>query len=165
VPIGYDPGAWTPLFEGIVAAAAALTGLLFVAVSINLAAILKSKVLPRRALETLTFLVGLVFLSVFMLVPGPSRTALGIELTGLGVATGAPLLLARLRTVREPDDPLIWSVGPAALIVGASLPMVIAGVTLMTGGGGGLYWLLPEVLLALLGAVTNAWVLLVEIHR
>jgi hypothetical protein len=53
----------------------------------------------------------------------------------------------------------------AALIVGASLPMVIAGVTLMAGGGGGLYWLLPEVLLALLGAVTNAWVLLVEIHR
>jgi modulator of FtsH protease len=43
--------------------------------------------------------------------------------------------------------------------------MVIAGVTLMAGGGGGLYWLLPEVLLALLGAVTNAWVLLVEIHR
>ena len=165
MPIGYDPGAWTSLFEGIVAAAAALTGLLFVAVSINLAAILKSKVLPRRALETLTFLVGLVFLSVFMLVPGPSRTALGIELTCLGVAIGAPLLLARLRTVREPDDPLIWSVGPAALIVGASLPMVIAGVTLMTGGGGGLYWLLPEVLLALVGAVTNAWVLLVEIHR
>ena len=73
--------------------------------------------------------------------------------------------MARLRTPRDPDDPLIWTVGPAALIVGASLPMVIAGVTLMAGGGGGLYWLLPEVLLALLGAVTNAWVLLVEIHR
>jgi modulator of FtsH protease len=100
-----------------------------------------------------------------MLVPEPSRTTLGIELACLGVAIGVPLLMARLRTPRDPDDPLIWTVGPAALIVGASLPMVIAGVTLMAGGGGGLYWLLPEVLLALLGAVTNAWVLLVEIHR
>ena len=149
--VGYNPSAWTSLFEGTVAAAASLTGLLFVAVSINLSAILQSKVLPRRALETLSFLVGLVFLSVFMLVPEPSRTTLGIELACLGVAIGVPLLMARLRT--------------AALIVGASLPMVIAGVTLMAGGGGGLYWLLPEVLLALLGAVTNAWVLLVEIHR
>ncbi len=163
--VGYNPSAWTSLFEGTVAAAASLTGLLFVAVSINLSAILQSKVLPRRALETLSFLVGLVFLSVFMLVPEPSRTTLGIELACLGVAIGVPLLMARLRTPRDPDDPLIWTVGPAALIVGASLPMVIAGVTLMAGGGGGLYWLLPEVLLALLGAVTNAWVLLVEIHR
>ena len=78
--VGYNPSAWTSLFEGTVAAAASLTGLLFVAVSINLSAILQSKVLPRRALETLSFLVGLVFLSVFMLVPEPSRTTLGIEL-------------------------------------------------------------------------------------
>jgi hypothetical protein len=136
-----------------------------VAVSINLSPILKSKVLPRRALETLSLLMGLVFLSVFMLVPGSSRTTLGIELACLGVVIGAPLLLTRLRTARNPDDPLVWTVGPAALIVGATLPMVIAGVTLMAGSGGGLFWLLPEVLLALLGAVINAWVLLVEIHR
>lgn len=164
VSVGYSASAWSPLFEGI-AAAAALTGLLFVAVSINLTAILQSKGLPLRALETLSFLVGLVFLSVFMLVPGPSRDTLGIELTGLGVAIGAPLLLARLRTPRNVDDPFIWTAGPAALIVGASLPMVMAGSTLLAGAGGGLYWLLPEILLALLGAVTNAWVLLVEIHR
>ena len=165
MPAGYNPSVWAPLFEGTVAAAASLTGLLFVAVSINLSAILKSKVLPRRALETLALLMGLVFLSVFMLVPGPSRATLGIELACLGVAIGAPLLVARLRTARDPHDPLIWSVGPAALIVGASLPMVIAGVTLMASGGGGLFWLLPEVLLAFLGAATNAWVLLIEIHR
>jgi modulator of FtsH protease len=162
---GYDPSAWSTLFEGTIAAAASLTGLLFVAVSINLKAILESKVLPRRALETLSFLMGLVFLSVFMLVREPSRTTLGVELVCLGVALGAPLLLGRLRSSRTPGEPFLWTVGPAALIVGASLPMVLAGVTLMVGSGGGLYWLLPEVLLALLGAVTNAWVLLVEIHR
>ncbi len=165
MPVGYNPSAWTSLFESIAAAAASLSGLLFVAVSIILKAILQSKGLPQRALETLSFLVGLVFLSVFMLVPGPGRTTLGIELIGLGVVIGAPLLLARLRTARSPDDPLIWTAGPVALIIGASLPMVIAGATLMVGSGGGLFWLLPEILLALLGAVSNAWVLLVEIHR
>jgi modulator of FtsH protease len=165
VSVGYNPSAWSSLFEGVIAAAASLTGLLFVAVSINLSAILQSKVLPRRALETLSLLMGLVFLSVFMLVPAPSPTTLGIQLTCLGTAIGVPLLVARLRTAREPDDPLIWTAGPAAVILGASLPMVIAGVTLIAGGGGGLFWLVPEVLSALLGAVINAWVLLVEIHR
>ena len=37
----YDPAAWVPFFTAIIAAAAGLTGLLFVAVSINLDRILK----------------------------------------------------------------------------------------------------------------------------
>jgi hypothetical protein len=32
-------------------------------------------------------------------------------------------------------------------------------------GGGGLYWLAPTALLGIVGAVYNAWVLLVEIVR
>lgn len=39
--LGYAPAAWTAFFTAMIAAAAALTGLLFVAVSINLALILK----------------------------------------------------------------------------------------------------------------------------
>jgi modulator of FtsH protease len=54
-------------------ASASLTGLLFVAVSINLPAIVKSKVLPLRALETLSLLMTLVLLSIFVLAPGQGR--------------------------------------------------------------------------------------------
>jgi hypothetical protein len=32
-------------------------------------------------------------------------------------------------------------------------------------GGGGLYWLVPELILGFVGSVVNAWILLVEIHR
>jgi hypothetical protein len=32
----YDPAAWVPFFTAMIAAAAGLTGLLFVAISINL---------------------------------------------------------------------------------------------------------------------------------
>jgi len=45
----YDPAAWVPFFTAIIAAAAGLTGLLFVAVSINLDRILKgARFLPAR---------------------------------------------------------------------------------------------------------------------
>jgi hypothetical protein len=48
---GYDLAYWEPFFSAIIAAAAALTGLLFVAVSINLDRITKGRQVspgPRR---------------------------------------------------------------------------------------------------------------------
>ena len=70
-------------------AAAALTGLIFVAVSINLAQILNDRRLPIRAAETLSVLLGLPLLSVFILVPGQPRAALGTEIGVLGLLMAA----------------------------------------------------------------------------
>ena len=39
----------------------------------------------------------------------------------------------------------------------------MAGVSLALHGGGGFYWLAPAALLGIIGAVYNAWVLLVVI--
>ena len=53
----YDPDVWQSFFVAVISAAAALTGLLFVAVSINLDKILKGRsYLPARAAETLASL-------------------------------------------------------------------------------------------------------------
>ena len=54
----YDPEQWHDLFVAVAGASAALLGLLFVAVSINLERILSYKGLPERALETLLLLLG-----------------------------------------------------------------------------------------------------------
>ncbi len=43
--------------------------------------------------------------------------------------------------------------------------LAIAGVSLAAGAGGGLYWWPVAVLVAYTAALTNAWVLLVEILR
>lgn len=43
--------------------------------------------------------------------------------------------------------------------------MIIAGISLGAGGGGGLYWLVPELILGLTGVALNAWILLVEVMR
>jgi hypothetical protein len=45
------------------------------------------------------------------------------------------------------------------------LAVLVVGVSLLLGAGGGLYRLVPGVLLCLLVAVLDAWVLLVEILR
>jgi hypothetical protein len=43
--------------------------------------------------------------------------------------------------------------------------LVVAGGTLLAQAGGGLYWLVPSVLAALIFGLGNTWVLLVEILR
>jgi hypothetical protein len=42
---------------------------------------------------------------------------------------------------------------------------VIGGLSVLFEAGGGLYWIAAGVILAIVGAVANAWVLLVEILR
>ncbi|HKR71720.1 MAG TPA: hypothetical protein VJT16_23010 [Streptosporangiaceae bacterium] len=156
---------WHDLYVAIAGAAAALAGLLFVAVSINLSRILEFKVLPTRAVETLSIMIGLLLLAVVMLIPGQNRTALGTEILVLGLALTALLLPKRLLIRRNRDEPLSWTLTPLAIVAAGCLPMVAAGLSVLAGGGGGLYWLVAEIVLGFIGAIMNAWILLVEIHR
>ena len=90
---GYDPADWVPFFTAVIAAAASLTGLLFVAVSINLDKIIKGgKSLPARAAETLATLVLVVISSALTLIPQDTRL-LGLEI----VLVVLPMLVITVR--------------------------------------------------------------------
>jgi hypothetical protein len=60
------------------------------------------------------------------------------------------------------DGPLLLRLIFAA---GLTVSWFLAGVTLATGHGGGLYWLPAAFVLAIIIAAINAWVLLVEVLR
>jgi hypothetical protein len=47
----------------------------------------------------------------------------------------------------------------------AALLIAVAGLTLVLQAPGGLYWLVPGILLCTLRALMDSWVLLVEINR
>ena len=161
----YSPDQWSDLFVATAGAAAALTGLLFVAVSINLERILAFRGLPNRALATLVLLLEVTIASIFGLAPGQSTTTLGVELFAIGLIS----LTAVSLLIRKSFDPAHQSAGRMAGngTVGAlaTVPFVIAGLSLIAESGGGLYWVLAGIVGAILGGVTNAWVLLVEILR
>jgi modulator of FtsH protease len=162
--MGYDVEGWHDLFVASAGAAAALAGLVFVAVSINIENILKYAWLPARAFRTVAMLIVVVIVAIFGLVP-QSTDALGIELLVLGLLSCA--LLVRLWARHRPDRTVTkrGSFGEVLPDVLGTAPFVVAGVSVLAGTGGGLYWALAGVVLATVGAVLNAWVLLVEILR
>lgn len=160
----YDASAWTDLCVASAGASAALAGLVFVAVSINIERILQFPWLPARALETVLLLVGALLAALLTLAP-QSRTALGVELLVEGLAVAGVLAVLVARNPVGADSPHA-ALAPRLLplTVGA-VPFAVAGATLLAQAGGGLYWLLAGTVGALLAAVLNAWVLLVEILR
>ena len=84
--VGYATEDWHDLFVASAGAGAALAGLVFVAVSINIDRILKLDGVPERALQTVTLLVGVVVVSILGLAP-QSASTLGAEVAvwGLGM--------------------------------------------------------------------------------
>jgi len=161
----YDAEQWSDLFVAAAGASAALAGLLFVAVSLNLQRILRLPGLPERALLTLMLLLSVTVVSLLGLIPGQSHTALGVELLVQGLAWLAAAIPLMARSLPARDDPRSWLIGRVGLVLAALIPFVVGGATMLAEAGGGLYWTVAGMLLALIAGVTTAWVLLVEILR
>jgi len=166
VTTAYTAPAWAGFGTVVATAAVTLTGLLFVAVSINLQRILQYPNLPGRAGQTLVmFGIPLVF-SIFLLVPGQPRAVLAAELIGTGVILGVSLLGIDARAGRAVQETRrSWLLSRIFPSITSCLCLVIAGGTLLAQAGGGLYWLVPATLIAIVAGLSNAWVLLIEILR
>ena len=162
----YAAPAWTGFATAVAAAAATLTGLLFVAVSINLQRLLQYPNLPGRAAQTLVmFSLPLVF-SIFVLVPGQPAAVLAGELTGTGILVAAGLLVIDARAGRSVHETRYsWLLSRIFPAITSCVCVVVAGGTLLALAGGGLYWLLPAALVAIVAGLANTWVLLIEILR
>ena len=160
----YDPSAWSDLFVATAGAAAALAGLVFVAVSINIVRILELAGVPERGLQTVLLLLGGVVVSVLGLVPQRPGT-FAVELIAVSAALISCLALTARSTLAGTRGHPAWVVSRVVVLVPGSAAYLVGGISLLTGTGGGLAWVVAGIIGALVGAVLNAWVLLVEILR
>jgi modulator of FtsH protease len=157
---------WSDFFVAEVGAAAALSGLVIVAISINLQRILSFPQLPGRAAEMLFMLVGALLASSVALIPGQSAQFLGCEILGFGLMmTVAPITTQIRALIAVRKQPLNWWLWRLLIALGVGLPMIVGGVYLIAGHAEGLYWVAAAILLTLAATVWNAWVLLIEILR
>lgn len=125
--------------------------------------------LTGRAAEALILLVAVLTASTLLLLPGQGTILIGVEVLAVAVATWGwivALQFLRLRSWRTMNSDLrVPFVVRVALGQMATLPYVIAGITVLAGGLGGLYWLAVGMIVSILVALFGAWVLLIEINR
>ena len=157
---------WGTYLSAQASASASLTGLVFVAVSINRTRILSVIGLVGRAAESVIQLFGVFLISTTALVPKQSTAALGVEI--LALASTFWLLQTLLQAIymrRRAGHPLRWLMSRVIQTQLSSFPFFVSGVLLIRGSSAGWYWLVPGFIFSLLSGVLNAWVLLVEILR
>jgi hypothetical protein len=153
------PADWQGFAEMTGGASGALTGLLFVAVSLNATRIAGHQGLRASATQTLVlFLVPLV-VAATLLTPDQHDWALGAELIAIGLVTSWILLgIRRVKRGLNDDDQRLIEIfnrrGPNVMVM---LLFVASGITLACGAADGLYLLLPASLVAQVSGVVNAW--------
>jgi len=162
-----DPQSWQNFYIVAGGAAAALTGLLFVAMSLHAKTIVGNPVFANRAVGTLISLLTQLFLSFAVLVPGQALVALGIEVEVAAVFFLVISLRAIVRLGPRPGRSLAGSRLRATLeIVGALAWIVLfvaSGISLVAKVAGGFY-LLAIVMLFMFGwNVYSAWILITEV--
>ena len=160
----YEPEIWRDFFEVVSVAAATLTGLLAVALSMNIRAVVASPARIARAREALIALTSLLTLSIVVLIPRQGRTALGIELIALSLVVLGISLRLQVRTTRRlpARHRPRWMLRVVGLNT-ATLAITLAGASLLVGRFGGLLWLIHTTLYSLIWSTYDAWSLTIRL--
>jgi hypothetical protein len=157
---------WSTLLTVEAETAATMTGLVFVGVSINLDRIMEYPGLPGRAAESILQFLEVFLVSMMALIPGQFERALAIELFAIGVVFWVLQITVQIRYLRlRAGHPLWWFVIRAVLSQCATVPYWVAGIFLLVGSTGALYWLMPGFVFSFAAGIVGAWVLLVEVRR
>jgi hypothetical protein len=156
------PSDWQGFAEMTGGASGALTGLLFVAVSLNASRIGGHQGLRVSAAQTLVLFIAPLAVAAALLTPGQQDWVLGAELMVIGLVTSWILLgMRRAQHGLTDDDKQLIAIfnrrGPNVMVM---LLFVASGVIVACGQPDGLYLLLPAALVALISGVLNAWLFL-----
>jgi len=155
---------WSNFLVAETGAAAALAGLIFVAVSINLSKILEYPGVTGRAAEALGLLMGVLFTSTFGLVPNQPEKILGSEFLAVGAALWLMTVIFQVGELGR-KNPWWWLAHRVLLCQSATLSFCVAGISLIFGHASGMYWIVPGCVFSFVASTTSAWVLLIEILR
>ena len=159
---------WTEFYLAEVGAAAALAGLLVVAISINISRIIAYGVLPGQAVHALVVITGTLAITSFGLLPDQTLRAFGLEVLLINIImsfVGAEHLWSRLQARRIDASPFSWLLTTLVTLLLTGVPLLVGGVLLMRQVDAGLYWVAVAVIFSFVVTLLNGWVLLVEIWR
>jgi hypothetical protein len=159
---------WHDFYLLVGTAAATLVGLLFLSLSMNIEAITREANADLRVLaaQTFTGFLNVVMLAVLFLIPEQVPLGLGLPLLGIS-GYGLYETVSRFLKVHR-ARPHGWgrdSVAPRFIVPTLCfVALTIIAVSVLLGHTGGLYWLVPVMILLIVAASRNAWDLLLRLR-
>jgi hypothetical protein len=161
----YDLAIWAEFFFTVAAAAAALTGLIVVGLSIHADYIARSLTHRAHARATLVVLTATMVTGLVAIVPQPPTWA-GFEFGAVSLGLAAVNTFNNRRTLQQ----AAWKVPTAAwrrMAIGYSIAAtgVVGAISIVAGkgDGGGIYWIGLEVIGGLVWAIASAWRFLIGV--
>src|SRR3984893_1000304 len=156
----YNPSLWHDYFFMVGGGAAALTGLVFVAMTLHLDQITTDAVHRHRARTILAGLTAVFIRCALVLMGGQNGQAVAVELAAVLVVVEFILFNSIRQAARSADNGVLWrTIGSFACLV-----LEQAGaVVLFFGGAWGLYVVGLGMMSSFVFMVSGAWLLLVGV--
>ena len=158
---------WSEFFVAAAGAAAALAGLIIVAMSVSIDDLVKIPGMTSRAATAIAMLVLVTAVSLAGLIPSQGDQAFGIEvlvlsLIGMVFALQSLWVLVRHSTSSRR---LVESLVKAVVSMLPFIAFVVGAVLVIGDTPGGVHLIAFGSITAFMAAVIAAWVMLVEIRR
>jgi modulator of FtsH protease len=156
----YHPEQWHDFFIMVGGAAAVLTGLVFVALSLDLRTIVSDATHRYRAIGTLTNFAAVFVLCALVLMGGQGHVAVGAEWLVVALVAGAIYVYGYLAAFKGDGARDTLSVARTVVGTGLFLAQAVGALVLMAGSDVGLYVAAVAMVLLTAYSVTGAWLLL-----
>ena len=166
--MAYDPSEWHDFYVMTGGAAAALAGLLFVAMSLHAREIMGNRFFKNRAVGTLMSLASQLLISGAVLIPGQPLWLLGVEVEVLALFFVAYVFTQAVTRGRDaPPVAATWTHQMMEL-GGGTIWIVLfnaAGISILIHAGGGLYLLAAVMFFMFAWSIYIAWILITEVSE
>jgi hypothetical protein len=156
----YRPGQWTDFFLLVGTGAVTLTGLVFVAMSLNVKAIVIDATHRNRAINTLTGL-ALVFMRCALVLMGAqNHQSIGAELFVVSGISAAVFVNGYAKALRESNGLRLSRIVGGSLV---HLAEMIGAALLLSGHLAGLYIAAVAIVINTCYMITAAWLLVIGV--
>lgn len=166
--MAFDTAEWHDFYVMTGGAAAALTGLLFVAMSLHAREIMANRFFSNRAVGTLMSLASQLLISGAALIPGQPLFVLGIEVEAAALFFLA-FILRQIQTRGRDAPPVASTLTHRVMELGGGTLWIVAfnaaGLSLLFRVGGGLYLLAVVMFFMFAWNIYLAWVLITEVSE
>jgi hypothetical protein len=159
------PDQWNNFFVMVGSGAAALAGLIFVAMSINIRIILQNATHKNRAINMLTGFTAVFMACSFALIGNHSLRAVGFEWLGLWLIATVIFIRGYVVAIRAGMSSIGLTTPRLAGGTMCYFAEVIAAILLILGYSAGLYVAAIAIIVLFAFLISGAWLLIIGIHE